>query len=155
MIIISNIHKKILVVIFALFILNACKLQEPYNNHGIINLVQRSQAIEISKSNTNDVLQIIGQPHTVSIENKDEWIYFERILTKGEFHKLGQNVLKTNNILLLKFDKFGILEDKELIGKDSKNKIVFSKSKTVNELSKKSFVQKFLTSLRSKMYGKK
>ena len=99
MIIISNIHKKILVVIFALFILNACKLQEPYNNHGIINLVQRSQAIEISKSNTNDVLQIIGQPHTVSIENKDEWIYFERILTKGEFHKLGQNVLKTNNIL--------------------------------------------------------
>ena len=153
MIIISNIHKKILVVIFALFILNACKLQEPYNNHGIINLVQRSQAIEISKSNTNDVLQIIGQPHTVSIENKDEWIYFERILTKGEFHKLGQTIVKTNNVLVLSFDKYGILLKKDLYNKDDIKKISFSKNKTENQLSKRSFVESFLSSIKEKMYG--
>ena len=73
-------------------------------------------------------------------------------LTKGEFVKLGQNVLKTNNILLLKFDKYGILESKELIGKDGKNNVFFE-SVTENELTKKSFVEKFLSSLRNKMYG--
>ena len=26
--------------------------------------------------------------------NENEWIYIERVLTKGEYHKLGQNVLK-------------------------------------------------------------
>ena len=149
-----DVHKK-LIVLFILLILNACKLQDPYNNHGIVNLPKRSDLIYVNKSNKNDVIKIIGSPHTVSINDKDEWIYFERILTKGEFHKLGQNILKENNILFLKFNKFGIVEDKRLIGKDSKNKLTFSKNKTENNLTKKSFVQKFLSSLRNKMYGNK
>ena len=40
----------------------------------------------------------------------------KEFLTKGEFHKLGQNVLKTNNVLVLNFDKYGILKKKELFG---------------------------------------
>ena len=120
-----------------------------------MNLANRSATLEINKSNINDVIKIIGQPHTISIENKYEWIYFERVLTKGEFHKLGQNVLKTNNVLLLKFNKYGILKSKQLVGKDSNNKIAFSKDFTENKLSQKSFVQKFLSSLKNKMYGKK
>lgn len=149
-----NSHK-IYIYIVILFILNACKLQEPYNNHGIVNLATRAEAIQVNKSNFNDVIKIIGQPHTVSVEDKNEWIYFERILTKGEFHKLGQNVLKTNNILLLNFNKYGILENKQLIGKDAKKKIVFSQDETENNLTQKSFVQKFLSSLKNKMYGKR
>ena len=149
------IHHKKLVILFILFILNACKLQEPYNNHGIVNLAKRSDLIKVNKSNKNDVIKIIGTPHTISIDNNDEWIYFERILTKGEFHKLGQNILKENNVLFLKFNKFGIIEDKKLIGKDSKNKLIFSENKTENTLTQKSFVQKFLSSLRNKMYGNK
>jgi len=147
-------HKKLIFLII-LFILNACKLQEPYNNHGIVNLAKRSDLITINKSNKNDVIKIVGSPHTVSIDNNDEWIYFERVLTKGEFHKLGQNILKENNVLFLKFNKFGIVEEKKLIGKDSKNKLTFSESTTDNTLTQKSFVQKFLSSLRNKMYGKK
>ena len=147
-----NSHK-LFIYIIILLILNACKLQEPYNNHGIVNLASRAEAIQVNKSNFNDVIKKIGQPHTVSIEDKNEWIYFERVLTKGEFHKLGQNVLKTNNILLLNFNKYGILKKKQLIGKDAKNKLLFSQDKTENNLSQKSFVQKFLSSLRNKMYG--
>ena len=105
------------------------------------------------KSNTNDVLQLIGQPHTVSVEDKNEWIFFERVLTKGDFIKLGQNVLEKNNVLVLKFNKYGILKDKKLIGKDSKNKVSFSLNETKNEMSQKSFVEKFLTSIRNKMYS--
>ena len=148
-------YHKNLIFLIILFILNACKLQEPYNNHGIVNLAKRSDLITINKSNKNDVIKIVGSPHTVSIDNNDEWIYFERVLTKGEFHKLGQNILKENNVLFLKFNKFGIVEDKKLIGKDSKNKLTFSESTTDNTLTQKSFVQKFLSSLRNKMYGKK
>lgn len=151
--ILTNKHK-INLFILILFILNACKLQEPYNNHGIVNLAKRAEVIQINKSNFNDVIKIIGQPHTVSIQNKNEWIYFERVLSKGEFHKLGQNILKTNNVLLLEFNKYGILKSKKLIGKDSKKKIQFSSDSTENKLSQKSFVQKFLSSLKNKMYGK-
>ena len=147
-------HKKLIFLII-LFILNACKLQEPYNNHGIVNLAKRSDLITINKSNKNDVIKIVGSPHTVSIDNNDVWLYFERVLTKGEFHKLGQNILKENNVLFLKFNKFGIVEEKKLIGKDSKNKLTFSESTTDNTLTQKSSVQKFLSSLRNKMYGKK
>ena len=39
--------------------------------------------------------------------------------------------------------------------KDSKNKLTFSKNETDNTLTKKSFIQKFLSSLRHKMYGNK
>ena len=70
-------HKKLIFLII-LFILNACKLQEPYNNHGIVNLAKRSDLITINKSNKNDVIKIVGSPHTVSIDNNDEWIYFEK-----------------------------------------------------------------------------
>jgi len=154
MVIFAHIYKLIIVIFFFL-ILNSCKLQEPYNNHGIVNLAKRAELIQINKTNINDVIRIIGQPHTISVQNDKEWIYFERILSKGEFHKLGQNVLKTNNILILEFNKFGIIKKKELIGKDAKNKIAFSEDITENKLTQKSFVQKFLSSLRNKMYGKK
>ena len=103
-------------------ILNACKLQEPYKNHGIVFLKNRSDKLVVNKSNKNDVLKIIGQPHSKSINDTNEWIFIERILTKGEYHKLGQNVLKANNVLVLKFDKYGILINKKFLDKSNKKK---------------------------------
>ena len=97
---IKNIHFTLLILVFYLFISN-CQLKEPTKNHGILYLKNRSQLIEISKSNKNDVIKTIGQPHSMSTFTENEWIYFERTLTKGEFLKLGQNVLKTNNVLIL------------------------------------------------------
>ena len=150
----KKISKKFIhIIIF--FILISCKLQEPYKNHGILHLEKRSELLEVNKSNTNDVLKIIGHPHTVSLENENEWFFLERVLSKGDFHKLGQNVLEKNNILVLKFNKYGILIEKNLLSKDDKNKVSFSMDETENERTQKSFVEKFLTSLRSKMYGSK
>ena len=150
---IKDIHFKFLFLLFYLFISN-CQLKEPTKNHGILYLKNRSELIEISKSNKNDVIKTIGQPHSMSTFTENEWIYFERTLTKGEFLKLGQNILKTNNILILKFDKFGILKEKKFIDKSSKNKIKFSEKETENNISQKSFIEKFLNSLKSKMYKK-
>ena len=139
-----------------IIILNGCQLQEPSKNHGIVFLKNRSEKLKIDVSNTNDVVQIIGQPHTTSINNKNEWIYIERVLVKGEYHKLGQNILKSNNVLVLNFDKYGILKNKTFLNKDDKNKIQFSKKKTENNLTQKSFVERILSSIKTKMYsGKK
>jgi len=143
--------KKILFIIF--FILNGCQFQEPTKNHGIVFLENRSEKLILNKTNKNDVLRIIGQPHSKSINNDNEWIYIERVLTKGEYHKLGQNILKANNILILNFDKYGILKQKNLLDKEDIKKINFSKKKTDNTLTQKSFVQSFLESVRTKMYG--
>ena len=42
---------------------------------------------------------------------------------------------------------------KDLYNKEDIKKISFSKSKTENQLSKKSFVESFLSSIKEKMYG--
>ena len=149
----KNIHKSLFKLLL-IFIIASCQLKEPSKNHGILYLKNRSQLVEVNKSNKNDVIKTIGQPHSMSTFTENEWIYFERTLTKGEFLKLGQNVLKTNNILILKFNKYGILEQKKFINKSSKNKLVFSEKTTENNISQKSFIQKFLHSIKTKMYKK-
>ena len=137
------------------FILIACQLQEPNKNHGIVFLENRLNKLTIKKMNKNDVISIVGQPHSKSINNENEWYYIERILVKGDYHKLGKNVLKTNNVLILNFDKSGILKAKKLLNKNDKKKIKFSEKETINEITKKSFVENFLNSIKQKMYGNK
>tara|TARA_B100001121_G_C18554276_1_gene557097 strand:+ start:486 stop:947 length:462 start_codon:yes stop_codon:yes gene_type:complete len=147
-------HINILLFISVLFLFG-CQLKEPTKNHGILFLKNRAAILEVNKTNKNDVIKKIGHPHSKSISNENEWIYIERILTKGEYFKLGQNILKENNILLLEFNKYGILSKKVFLDKGSKEKIEFSKDITVNEMTQKSFVQKFFHSLKTKMYGNK
>jgi len=142
---------KLFIVLF--IILTACQLQEPIKNHGIVFLENRSNKLIINKSNKNDVIKIIGQPHSKSINDYDIWIYVERTLSKGKYHKLGKHVLKKNNTLVLEFDKFGILKSKKIYDINNTNKIAFSKNETKNELSKRSFVETFLQSIKQKMYG--
>ena len=145
-----------LLLIFIILI--GCTLQEPLKNHGIIYLENRSKKLVVNKSNINDVIKTIGNPHIKedAVDSADlTWIYLERTLTKGQYHKLGQHVLKDNNVLVLNFDKYGVLTKKNFITKDDINKIKFSKKNTENKLSQKSFVQKFLQSIQQKMYSKK
>ena len=139
-------------VLFTFIFLLNCQLQEPTKNHGILFLENRSNQLKVNVNNMNDVIKLIGDPHTISVSNENSWIYIERVLTKGAYHKLGQNVLKTNNVLVLTFDKYGILKEKNLLNKDDINNMKFTKEITESNLSKKSFVQNFLSSVRSKMY---
>ncbi len=141
--------------LFLLILFSNCQLNESTNTHGILFLENRSNKLTIKQSNKNDAINIIGQPHSKSIENENEWIYIERIFVKGEYHKLGQNVLKSSNVLLLEFDKYGILKNKSFFNKNDLNKIEFSKNETDNDLTKKSVIEGIFSSLRTKMYRKK
>ena len=147
-------HKFIIIILFSIISIG-CTFQEASKNHGIVFLENRSKKLTVNKSNKNDVIKIFGQPHSKSISDNSEWMYIERVLVKGEYHKLGKHILKSNNVLILNFDKYGVLKNKRLIDKSDKNKIAFSNKETKNELAQKSFVERFLSSVRSKMYRNK
>ena len=74
---------------------------------------------------------------------------------KHWYHRLGQNIVKVNNVLLISFDKYGILKNKSLFDKNDIETISFSEEITENNLSKKSFAEKFLQSIKKKMYDGK
>lgn len=143
-------HVKLLLLFI---ILSACQIQDPLKTHGIIYLENRSKKLIIDKTNKNDVIRIIGAPQIKNEINNSDWIYIERVLSKGKYHTLGKHKLEENNVLVLSFDKFGILTDKKLFKKEDIKKLKFTKKNTENDLSKKSFVQSFLESVRQKMYS--
>lgn len=147
-------HKYIFLTVL-LFILVNCQLKDPDKNHGILFLENRSNKLFVKTTNKNDVLKVLGQPHTKSYDDSDIWIYLERTLTKGKYHKLGKHIIKKNNVLVLNFDRYGILKEKKIYTKKDIKKVKFSKDKTENQLSKRSFVEGFLSSLKEKMYNKK
>ena len=109
--------------------------------------------LESENTNRNDVIKILGQPHSKSLKDKNTWIYIERTRTRGKMLKLGRNVLLNNNVLVLKFNNYGILEEKLFYDKNKMNEYKFAESKTENEVKRGSFLQSFLTSLRNKMYS--
>ena len=130
------------------------KLRSNLNNSPYNFLDNREKLLIVGKTNQNDVLKMIGNPHSKSLKNENTWIYFERTITRGKLIKLGQNILKENNILELNFNNYGILQSKKLYNKEEMNKISYSKKETKNEITQQSFVGKFLQSIRQKMYGK-
>ena len=83
------------------------------------------------------------------------WIYIERSITKGKLLKLGRNILQKNNVLVLEFDKYGILKKKEFHDINDMKEITFAKNITENEIRKENFVYSFLSSVRTKMQQKK
>ena len=143
---------KKLIILF-LFLLANCQLQESKNLHGINYLENRKNILEVNKSNKNDVIKLLGNPHSKSINNEDKWFYFERMITKGELHKLGRNVLKTNNILEINFNTYGVVSNTKIYTKNDMKKVKKSDKKTKNTVSQKGFLNSFLSSIKQKMYG--
>ena len=138
-----------------MFILSNCQLKEPIKGHGINFLENRSKKITLNKSNKNDVINILGNPHTTSIDDQNLWFYFDRKISGGSIINFGDTDLLENNVLVVNFDKYGIVEQKEFYSKEDMKKIQYSEMKTDNPVTKQSFVASFLQSIRQKMYGKR
>ena len=143
-----------LVPIF-LILTTSCQRNELIKTHGVAYLEKREKLIIINKSNKNDTIKILGQPATKGMTNDNLWIYIERTRGKGKLLKLGRNYLKKNNVLLLEFDKYGILSKKEFFDKNDMKKVNFAKAITENDIKKENFIYSFLSSVRQKMETKK
>jgi len=149
------IRKHFLYILFLSFLLltSGCQLRDPAKTHGINFIENREKQLTVNQTNKNDTIKILGQPHIVSMTNDNIWIYVERVTTKGGVHTLGKEVLLKNNILELKYNKYGILETKNIYRKQDMKKISFNEKATINDISKESFVSGLLQSLKEKMYG--
>ena len=147
--------KKIFYLFITLIFIVACQRNEVIKTHGIAYLEKREKLIFINKSNKNDTVKIFGQPSTKGMPDDNLWIYIERTKTRGKLLKLGRNYLKKNNVLVLEFDKYGILKKKEFYNKDSMKKLSFAKNVTENEVRRENFIYSFLSSIRQKMQTKR
>ena len=143
--------KKTVYLLSILLFTISCQRNEIVKTHGIAYLEKREKLIFVNKSNKNDTINIFGQPSTKGMTNDNLWIYIERTMTKGKMFKLGRNYLTKNNVLVLEFDKYGILKKKELSSIEDMKKLTFAKNITENEIRKENFIYSFLSSVRQKM----
>ena len=143
--------KKTVYLLSILLFIISCQRNEIVKTHGIAYLDKREKLIFVNKSNKNEIINIFGQPSTKGMTDDNLWIYIERTLGKGKLLKLGRNYLTKNNVLVLEFDKYGILKNKELSTIDDMKKLTFAKNITKNEIRKENFIYSFLSSIRQKM----
>ena len=151
MFIIRSKHFKIPLLLFLSVLLFNCQNNKVIKSHGIIFLEKREMLIKTNISNKNDVINVLGQPHVKSIKDNNTWFYIERTKTRGGIHKLGKDVFLNNNVLVVKFNKLGVLEEKLFYDKNKMNNHSFSKEVTDNVVTRGTFLDSFLSSLRNKM----
>ena len=101
--------KKIYILFITLFLIVGCQQNQVIKTHGVAYLDKREKLITVNKSNKNDTINIFGQPSTKGMVDDNLWIYIERTRTRGKLLRLGRNYLKKNNVLVLEFNKYGIL----------------------------------------------
>ena len=147
--------KSIYLIYIFLFFLTSCNQNEVIKTHGVAYLNKREKLIIVNKTNKNDTISILGQPSTKGMTDDNLWIYIERTITRGKLLKLGRNYLKKNNVLVLEFDKYGIVKQKDFYDKDDMKRVTFAKDITENEIRKENFIVSFLSSVRQKMLTKR
>ena len=147
--------KTIFFLLASLIFFTGCQQHKIIKTHGIAYLDKREKLIVVNKSNKNDAIKILGHPATKGMTDDNLWIYIERTKTRGKLLKLGRSYLKKNNVLILEFDKYGVLSKKELYDKENMKKINFAKAITENDIRKENFIYSFLSSIRQKMESKK
>ena len=121
------------------------------HHHGVHNLEKKQAKLKVNLTNKNEIIQLIGPPSTQSSFDNDVYIYIERKTTSTRLTRLGKKKLLVNNVAILEIDSRGLLVSKKFYDKDDMLKIKFDEETTTTELTKNSFVYKFLYSLRQKI----
>ena len=148
--------KKILILsLFTFFLSTNCQHDDVIKTHGLSYLEKREKLITENKSNKNDAIKFLGQPATKGMTNQNLWIYIESTQTKGKLLKLGRNQLIKNNVLVLNFNKYGILDKKTFFDINDMKEVEFDKKVTFNDTKSENFIYSFLSSIRQKMEQKK
>ena len=109
--------KTIFFLLANLIFFTGCQRHEVIKTHGIAYLDKREKLIVVNKSNKNDAIMLLGHPATKGMTDDNLWIYIERTKTRGKLLKLGRSYLKKNNVLILEFNKYGVLSKKEFYDK--------------------------------------
>ena len=129
-----------------------CSGNKVSNFHGTKQLEKKYNDIVINKSNKNDILKIIGPPSTVSDFDENKWFYFERLKSNQTILKLGNQIIKKNNVLIVELNNNGILKNKYLLNMSNMNDVKYLNEITTKDFKNKdSFVRGIFSSFREKI----
>ena len=142
--------KKIFIILIIL-INTSCSFKNVVKHHGVHFLEKKQKELKILETNTNDTKKILGHPSTKNTFDNDIWIYIERKTTVSQIRTLGKKKLLTNNVLVLEFDKRGILLKKDFYTMKDMNNITIAKDQTDVLSQKDTFVRSIITTLRQKI----
>ena len=141
--------KYIFLSLLFLFILN-CSLNKVSNSHGSRFIDIKYDKILLNKSNKNDLRKLIGPPSSIS-KFTGNWFYIERKKTNQSIFKLGQKKILQNNIIIIEFNKMGIVSKKDLLNINDMNDIKISKEITTKKYGQDNALYDIFSSLRDKM----
>ena len=143
---------QIKLILFLILFLNLnCSLDNVVKHHGVHFLDKKQKKLTITETNKNDARKILGPPSTKNSFDNDIWIYIERKTTVSKIKSLGKKKLIVNNVLVLEFDKRGLLLKKEFFNKDQMNNIKIAQNETKVLDKKNTFIRNVLVSLRQKI----
>ena len=141
--------KKIIFIIFLLTV--SCSNNKVVNNHGLNALELKNDKIIISRTNKNDIIKIVGKPSTVSLFDENLWYYIQREKVNQSVFKLGKKKIQKNNVLEIKFNKYGIVESKKLYQINNMNDLKVEKKLTQKKYQRNSATIKALNSFIQKI----
>ena len=141
--------KNIILVLLLIFI-TGCSANKVSNTHGFRFVETKYYKILINQTNKNDLRKIIGPPSSIS-KFGDVWFYIERKKTNQSLVKLGKKKIENNNILILEFDEYGIVKEKNLLNLKDMNDIKIADKKTFKKFKQDNLVYNILSTLREKI----
>jgi outer membrane protein assembly factor BamE (lipoprotein component of BamABCDE complex) len=139
------------IILLFLLLLASCSLEKKILHHGVHNLEKKQEKLKINETNSNEILNIIGPPSTISSFNNDLYFYIEKKTSSTKITSLGNKELITNNVLILELDNKGILLSKKFYNKEDMEKLNIDETITKLNISKKSFIETFLSTLIQKV----
>ena len=143
--------KKLFILLLISLFTFSCTLNKVEKHHGVHFLDKKQVKLVINKSNTNDILKLLGAPSTKSAFDNDLWIYIERKTDQSSIRKFGTERIMVNNVLVLEINNKGLLQKKEFYHLKNMKDIKFTTRTTDSQYNKNSFIYEFLSSLRQKI----
>ena len=139
------------ILLFSIFLLTLnCSINKVSNIHGSRFLENKQSKIIINKTNKNDLRKLIGPPSSKS-KFEDIWIYIERKKTNQSLMKLGVKKISKNNILIINFDKMGLVSEVDFLNINNMNDLKLAEKKTLKKYKQDNFVYNTLSILREKI----
>ena len=138
-------------IFFSLFFFTlSCSTNKVSNTHGFRFIETKFDKIKLNKSNKNDIRKLIGPPSSIS-EFNDMWYYIERKKTSQKLLKLCEKKISKNNILIIEFNKMGLVKNKKLLDLRDMHNIKIAEKKTVKKFEQDNMMYSILSTLREKI----
>ena len=140
-----------ILIIILLLVTASCSNNKVVKNHGLRALDIKSERIIISKTNKNDVIDLLGKPSSISLFDENLWLFIQSEKINQSIIKLGKAKIISNNVLEVKFNSRGIVEEKKLYQIKDMNDLQVVKDKTRSEYDNTSTLGKLFKSIEQKI----